>query len=196
MATSKVKILSAAFILLGKDAINDIVSTDKIVIAASQVYDYLKPDLLTAFPWRFAMLTRELNKLSTTPPVTRFANAFQLPPDMLLAYRPEDLINYEIYEDMLYTNNSQVKLDYIHPATENEFPPYFVRAINHTLAAEIAMTVTQTITIAEYWEKISERSLIRAKARDSQQMPNPFVRRDPLITARFSGGRVVSGGSA
>lgn len=192
---SKPQIISLAFNLLGKPPVNDPTTGNPIEQAAADVYDLLLIDILTCHPWRFAMLTRELAKLAAKPPVDRWQFAFQLPSDLLLPYRTEPIMDYEIFENKMYTNNSEVTLDYLAKVDESRFPSYFTQLMVDELASRIAMLVTQNIQIEIERAKRALRTMLRAKNADSQQMPNPRIQRDEIIAARGGGPSSLPAGS-
>lgn len=193
MATlaSKVSIISQAFTLLGKGGINTLDTTNKLHTSVSQRYDTLIPALLTQSRWKHAGKTAVLDLLTDEPPTGEWSNTFQLPnkAEMLLAYRVyPDNFTYEIMQDKLYTNESEVTLFYIHEPTPNQFPVYFTNYLVYSLASEIAMAVTNKLELVELWAKKAIQAQAVAMAADAQQAPNVPIRYDGLVGAHLSGG--------
>ncbi len=189
MAISKVLIVSNAFVLLGKGPIQSIAQLDTgnvVESAASTIYDSILPGLLSERPWRFALKQFNLNRLSEKPMITNeWSYIYQLPSDYLSAYRvyPNTQKGYAIYDDKLYSNSEKVYLEYMYSADETKFTPNFTLLLTYSLAANIAMTVTQQVSLAQLWEKKREQQMSIAAAVDALSMPNTFIQNDPLYSA-------------
>jgi hypothetical protein len=184
---SDIQIISDAFINLGKPPVNSPSTDNPIFAAAKDIYDHILPNVLTWHTWRFAMTNLSLTKLDEPSPFERWSNVFELPGDMLLAYRTDPSTDFEIFESRLYTNIDVIKLEYLFKASEAVFPPYFADLMVLVLTARIAMTVTQLADLAAFWQKEADRALIIARGLDSSIMPNPSVVRDPLWEAHVGG---------
>lgn len=183
---SKIQIISDAFVNLGKAPVSSPQTDNPIFAAASGIYDRLVVSVLTMHPWRFAMKTFELNKLTETSPYDEWNEVFLIPGDVLLAYRTRPVVNFEIFGDRLYTNEIELSLDYIFQASEADFPAYFTDLMILQLSARIAMTVTQLPDLAAFWDKESTRQLVVAKFLDSSTMPNPSIIRNEIFSSHFA----------
>lgn len=184
---SDIQIISDAFINLGKPPVNSPVTDNPIFAAAKDIYDHILPNVLTWHSWRFAMKNLSLTKVDEPSPFDRWSNVFELPGDMLLAYRTDPITDFEIFDSRLYTNLNVIKLEYLFQASEAVFPPYFTDLMVLVLTARIAMTVTQLADLAAFWQKEADRALIIARGLDSSIMPNPTVVRDALWEAHVGG---------
>lgn len=197
--TSVIRIINNSFINLGKSPVIDAGSPNinPQYAAAVDIYDELIQSILTQYPWRFAIKTFELNILVDPPPVERWTKQAQIPGDLLIIYRTEPIINYEIARDKIYLLNEQnVKIDYIFRPLESEFPPYFTDAMILQLTSRIAMSVTQQATIAEFWNEKAEKQLVIAKHLDATIQPQPTPIRDSLWASHFGSPRsAISRGS-
>lgn len=186
---SAIEIISDAFVLLGKQAVSSPLTDNPIFSGVQDIYDRLVPAVLTHHPWRFAIKNFELSQVDEPSPFERWSNVFLLPAEELLIWRTDPIINYEIFENKLYTNQSEVKLEFLFRASESTFPPYFTRYLTFQLAADVAMTVTQNPTLASFWEKKAEVALINARALDSSIMPQTPIVRDAIWSSHFGAGR-------
>lgn len=186
--TTKTEIISDAFTNLGRGAVSDIdpSSAEPVVVVALQKYEVLVKNYLGKSPWRFAMLTRDLNLLVDKPPIKRFSQAFQLPADYLnmRELRPRGAA-YRIYEDKIYINSNEVQIDYTARVDESRFSAQFELFMGYRLAADLAMPVTQNINIQQGWAKAARVQLIEALFQDSQQQPNDVIDLDPIVAAHF-----------
>jgi len=186
--TTKTEIVSDAFTNLGRRPVSDIgpSSAEPIVITASKRYDVLVLNYLGKSPWRFAMLTRDLNLLVDKPPVEQFSQAFQLPSDYLNMRELRPLgAPYRIYEDKVYINSNKVQIDYTAKVDESRFSAQFVLFMGYRLAADMAMPVTQNINIQKGWAAQAKIQLLEALYQDSQQQPNDVMLLDPIVAAHF-----------
>lgn len=186
--TTKTEIVSGAFTNLGRGSVSDVdsPSAQPIVVTASKKYDLLLINYLGNFPWRFAMLTRDLTLLEDTPPVKIFAQAFQLPSDYInmRKLRPQGA-PYQLYEDKIYINSNEVQIDYTAKVTEDKFPAWFTLFMEYRLTADMAMPVTQDRNLLGDWTKMATSQLLSAKYQDSQQQPNDVMVNDPILAAHY-----------
>lgn len=188
--TSKVTIISQAFVLLGRKVVTsldpDLDGGEPVVVAASQFYDDLYPALLTCHPWRFAMKTFNLNELSTAPITKEWQKAYQLPSDLIMPWRPRPLSRFEIFEDEIYSNTPELQLDYIFKVDESKFPTWFTLMLVYELAANLAMTVTQQPALAQLWNTKAEQQLMKARFIDSKSRTSDVMPAGPLFTSHFT----------
>ena len=188
---SKVSIISQAFFLLGAPTINTLETSNPLHVGASQRYDSIIPALLSETHWKFAQKTQVLTKTTDTPPIDEWAYTYQLPnkAEMMLAFRIYPLnYTYEIIQDKLYSNASEVTLFYIYEPSEEFFPQYFVNYLTYVMAAECAMAVTQKIEIEQIWRKQALEAKVISASIDAQQSPNKSICYDGLEIAHLSAG--------
>lgn len=185
--TTKVDIISNSFTNLGKSAVSDIdpSSAEPIVVTAVKKYDLLVLNELQGMRWRFATITRDLNKLAATPPVERFSTAFQLPADYLNMQIARPHIEFKIYENMLYSNSTEMQIDYTAKVSEERFPAYFTLYMEYRLTTDMAMPITQQMSIRAEWGIAAKQQLLEAKFQDSQQQTGDVVIDDRIFTAHF-----------
>ena len=94
---------------------------------------------------------------------------------------------YELYRQLLLTNIDSVLLDYWADVTEQELPPSFVKALAHKLAADMAISVTEERTRAEYFVATSEKLVSEAIIRDLQARPEEPVSTNDFLDVRYGG---------
>lgn len=182
MATD-ISMSSNALLLIGHETINSFTDAGAGARSASNLYATVYEDALTGYPWRFAMGKVALSKL-TADPLNEWANAFQLPGDLLLVYRTYPRSTFEIYEDKLYSDQETIEIDYWFKPAETTLPPYFVKYMQYALAAEFAISVTDNRTLAELFDaKASQQKLI-AMNRDSQGRTNNAIESAPFLEVR------------
>ncbi|WP_299083205.1 hypothetical protein [uncultured Paraglaciecola sp.] len=139
--------------------------------------------MLTDTRWRFATGKQSLNRLTATP-LNEWRYAFQIPDDVLLVIRMYPSQGYEIYEDKIYTNAASVEIDYIFRPLEPAFPAYFVEALAARLAEEIAISVTNNVTLRGEMVELAARRRAEAMHKDAQGRPNVAIQSRPFIDVR------------
>jgi len=94
-------------------------------------------------------------------------------------------VDYEIYEDKLYSNADAVDLDYVFKPDESKLPGYFQRLLEFSLASIFAIPVTDNSTKAEEYRVMAEEQLRKARFTDSQARPADAIVDTPFIDARY-----------
>lgn len=188
--TSKIELISNALILIGDAPISSLSDPGAGAIAAANLYDSTYRNMLSIHRWRFAVKTARLSRLVAEPD-TGFQYQFQLPTDHLYLIRVKSGVNrgstrdFEIYEDKLHTNRSDVYIDYIYLVAEDKLPAWFAKAMEFHLASLLAIPVTGNSTRADYYRAQYEMQLKRAKHADASERPNVEIEDKPFIDVRF-----------
>jgi len=169
MATS-IEICSNALVRIGTPPISSFTEGGAQGQAASNLYEPTVRALLSEYNWRFASAKRTLPRL-TSSPLNDWEYAFQLPSDLLVLYRTFPNVNYQIYEDKIYSNVSEMDIDYLMRANETLFPAYFQLALEYKLASEFALIVTSNRSLAETYERKYMEQSKKARFADAQQSP-------------------------
>ena len=192
MSASKVLIISNAFVLLGSNPINSISTGNPIIAAASTIYDSLIPSLLSERPWRFALKQYSLSPLTDSPTLNEWSYIYQLPADCLSVYRsyPNTHGGYAIYGNKLYSNIDSLQIEYIANVDESKFTKSFIMLAVYAMASNIAMPLTQKVSLAQYWDMKKDEQMSIASAIDSLCMPNIAIKTDPFLSARADGGEL------
>lgn len=180
--SSKFDIVSQALLLIGEAPINSF-SEGVAGVVASNLYDTTRDSLLTATRWRFAVGKASLNKLTDTP-LNEWANAFQLPSDMLMPIATYPKSTYEIYEDKLYSNAATVDLDYMFRPEESVYPAYFVECLSAHLAEKFALSITNNQSMREAMQVVAADSYKKAAFRDAQGRPQTRILSRPYVQVR------------
>lgn len=194
--TSKVEIVSQAFSEIGSPRpVNDLNDTPTTA-AASKRYDVLKLNALSSHPWRFAMNTVALAKLNEDPTPRQWQYAYLLPDKFLTAYRLRPNVDFEQFQDRIYTNynnagGSDLILDFVQDLSESNFPAYFVELMIKGLASSLAMSVAQSEPLKQLLVEEYRAQMNIARTIDSQTTPSPRFNRDELISAHRGAGRYV-----
>jgi len=182
--TTDISISSNALLLLGHKAIASFTEGGAGATVASNLYTTIYESLLTRHRWRFAVGQKTLSRLVDAP-LNNWTYAFQLPSDFLSAIKVYPHTDYEIYEDMIYSNQNTIDLDYIFKPSESRLPPYFVECFELRLASKFAFPVTSNKSTAELYHGMFLDQLAVAKHQDSQGRPNVAIVDSPFTDVRF-----------
>lgn len=183
-STSAIQISSNALILLGHPPIASFDEPGAGAQAASNLYEQSYLNMLTIHRWRFATKKAQLSRLSGSP-LNGYMYKHQLPNDMLYLIKKDIGFNYEIFGSELHSNNTTEEIDYLYRVKEDNLPPYFIKAFEFFMAAQLAIPVVGNSTRAEQYNKMYEMQLKRAKFADSTQRPGDTFVRNPYVEVRF-----------
>ena len=187
MATD-ISICSNALLLVGDDPISSFTEAGAGATVSANLYPTIYESLLSSHPWSFAFKEQELSKLSQAPDKeTGFSTAYQLPTDMLRLWRTMPHTNYTISGSLLYCNESNMIVSYTHKPSETVLPAHFVDALQYRLASDFAISVTEDRNKAEYYARLAQLALSKAKSIDSQGRPQTAIVDSPFTDVRNGG---------
>lgn len=178
---SKLSIINQSLILMGESAIADL--TLPVGIIANTLYETTKDSMLSDHRWRFAVKKAALVAAAGSP-VNEWSYHFTLPTDMILLIRTYPGSHYEIFENKLLTNSASVSIDYVFDPGENKYPEYFLRALTHQLASDMALAVTNDKTLSQLMDQKASSYLSIAKHKDSQGRPSSAIQSRPYLDVR------------
>ena len=159
---TKLSICSDALIMLGASPLSSFSDGTDAAQICDRLYDDLKDSLIASYPWSWSFKKVQLAQLAETP-INEWKYYYQLPGDRLSGVRA--VFNssasgmrpiqrgWEILQDRLMTSEDQIWIDYQYSPTEALLPTYFVLLLKYAMAADIAETVTDQITKADYFER-------------------------------------------
>ena len=157
-------ICSDALILLGAAPLSSFTEGTDAAQACDRLYPDLRDSLLSRYPFSWSYVKVQLGRLSTTP-INEFKYAYGLPGNMLSGVQAvfetsstnQQPINdgWEIYGQELYTNLESVYIDYQESVDESKMPHYFVQLLRTSLASELAITITDQATKADYFRTLA-----------------------------------------
>ena len=157
-------ICSDALILLGAAPLSSFTEGTDAAQACDRLYPDLRDSLLSRYPFSWSYIKVQLGRLSTTP-INEFKYAYGLPGNMLSGVQAvfetsstnQQPINdgWEIYGQELYTNLESVYIDYQESVDESKMPHYFVQLLRTSLASELAITITDQSTKADYFRTLA-----------------------------------------
>lgn len=159
---TKLSICSDALILLGASPLSSFSEGTDSAQICDRLYDDLKDSLIASYPWSWSFKKVQLARLTSTP-VNEWKYQYGLPGDRIAGvravYRSTQAgvspiqYGWEIQGDALDTSEETIVIDYQFSPNESALPTYFVQLLKYAMAADIAETVTDQITKAEYFER-------------------------------------------
>ena len=159
---TKLSICSDALIMLGASPLSSFSEGTDAAQICDRLYDDLKDSIVASYTWSWSFKKVQLSRLTSTP-VTEWKYEYGLPGDTLAGVRAVFNSNspgvrpisygWEIIDNKLQTSEENVWVDYQFSPLEATLPTYFVQLLKYAMAAEIAETVTDQITKAQYFEQ-------------------------------------------
>lgn len=193
MAVNDVSIANKALTLIGANTIAEFAGTTSEQIAATNLYEMMVEASLTMHRWRFASGQQQLNR-DNDAPIDKWDASYQMPvdPPILLlngVFVLDNPITYDRYESKIYTNTAATDVviaDYIYRAIEQEWPPFFTKAVVYDLAGAFAAAVTQDAAMASLFIDLSVIEYRKAKFADSSSQTARHLRADSLLKRRLA----------
>lgn len=171
--------------MLGDSPLTSFTDSGNGATVANSLYSDIYRAFLSEHPWGFALKEVQLSRLSQTPDdETGYSYAFQLPSDMIRLWAIMPRSMYTIVDNLLYSNDSALLARYVYECAESQLPPYAIKAVEYSLAAEFAMPITEDLNKTGYYQEKYLMQLSRAKNIDSQGRPQVGIQSSPFIEVR------------
>jgi hypothetical protein len=181
---TKISIINLALTAIGADRITAIGTADDTELAqkANAVWDFCLQEVLVAHRWKFATKRSSLARLSSGPDFG-YNYAFQLPTGYVRAIDPSPRdVTYTIEDNKVYYNDDTFYLRYIaYISDPSKFSIGFTLALAAKIAATIAFSVSNSMTVAQAAEAQYTLKLSQGKSMDAQEggTPDEIVEEDP-----------------
>ena len=206
MASSDIDIASQGLGLLRANTISSFDDGTNEADIAKLYYSDFAQDLLTRYPWSFALKKRKLNQ--TESPVNEYRYAHIVPAECLRIWAvynsgqvgavPINDFDIQTIDGgrVILSNNPDIWADYTVYTAETNWPGYFTHFAIHAFAALVALPVTDDERLAQQMHTLAwgnpsdgERGgkFSVATGIDGQQKPPEEIVNSPFIEARFSG---------
>ena len=167
---TNITICNQALNLLGADTISSFTDTaNDASTVCNNIYETVKKQVLSLYPWSFAQVKVKLTK-STVTPTHEWDYQFNLPATSVSgtpfqvynsgSTRVLPIQNWELLYGasgpVISTNEENIWIDYISSEiTEGLMPSYFVQLLVYMMAWHLAEPVTDQITKADYWRTVA-----------------------------------------
>jgi hypothetical protein len=190
-ANTPIDVSSRALILVGADPITSFEDGTSEALIAANMYEDIARSALVNSRWRFATNQSVLNRLSEKP-TGRYKAAYQIPFDSLMLHAVTVNgfnIEYQTYGNKIFcdaSDTSEVVLDYTFRANEQDWPSYFVVAVQFDLASVFASSLAQDASLAQLMGQQAQVAMMRARTLDSQQQTTRKLSTSRFIAERRS----------
>jgi len=160
---TKLSICSDALIMLGASPVSSFSEGTDEAQVADRLYDDIRDTLLMQYPYSWSIKKEALARLLDAPK-TEWRYKYQLPGDIIgnpkavfisSAAGASPARDFDIYGTALYSNYESIWIDYQYVPEPAFFPPYFVNLLKHALAAAFAEPITDQITKADYYHRLT-----------------------------------------
>jgi hypothetical protein len=186
--SSFVEITSNALRLLGDDPITSLSDDSERARLVNAIYEEVRDEVTRAAKWNCARARQVLASLAETP-AFGWAYYHQLPSDCLRvmdALTGEIRVEHEVEGRKLMTDVSSVNLIYLKKLTDpNDMDSLFIGAYTAKLAAELALPVTGSRSVAEQMWQLYERKIREARTIDSQEGTPVTLDAQSIVDARI-----------
>ena len=169
---SFVEIASNALRLLGDDPITSFSDDSERARLVNAIYEEMRDEVTRAAVWNCCKSRQVLASLSETP-AFGWAYYHQLPADCLRVVdvlSGDTRIDHTIEGRRLMTDASSVNLIFLQRVTDpNEFDVLFISAYTARIAAELALPVSGSNTVATAMWTAYDKKITEARTIDSQE---------------------------
>lgn len=180
---SKISLLSKALILCGEKPLESLSDDRYGAQVGSNLFEVIYEAEIQSNRWRFSMKKGALTRLVTTP-LNEWRYAYQLPTDMLLLVgmtRPQP---YEIYGEHLYTNATEVEIEYQYKPAVDKLPAYFSLLMCYALAKDAVVPITENEARIRVMDAKYQVQRNRALFADAQSRPARQIIDSPFTDVR------------
>ncbi len=207
MATNDtdVTICSSALNYLGENTISSFSDGTTQAGLCQQLYPDVKDMVLSMYPWSFSIKKSDL-QASATEPINEWTRSFPMPSDSM-SLVPRAVFNssevgatpqtsgWEVYEGEIFTDFTTVTIDYQFRPLEAQMPSYFVQLLKYAVAMHLAVPVTDQISKAQHWERITFGNpaeggrggyFRQAAATDGMGTGTQFIQDFPIVDTRLT----------
>jgi len=184
--TSKLNLISQAYFQLGKKRLLTLDVNSDLDMGASDVYDLLIPSVISNFDFYFTRKYASLAKNAVAPDDLEYASSFALPNDFISMLQVKGTLDYKIMGLDIWTNESELNIDYVTSASESLFPPSFSLYIVYLLCEHLAYQITNDINLVQLWTKKAMYQFGVVGTVMTGQETNKTIEYDSLIVAHNS----------
>jgi hypothetical protein len=203
VTNTDVGICNEALALLGSKTITALSDDSDKARSCSLLYASTLVQLLGQRTWRFTMRKVQLAQV-VTDPINEWTYSYQLPTAMMggpkqvfnsVSAGVKPTMNFQIYEDKLFSDDEVVVIDYQIEPTPSKFPVTFRSLLVTALASALAPSITEQPDLAEFYDvkafgypQDQRRGGLFAVAAqaDAASKPSENFEDSEIVAARFS----------
>lgn len=184
MITS-VTICNSALLKLGADKISSLSETTRAATVCNALYAYLRDEVMSSSPWKFAIKRAIFTPTGTTPDFG-WDNEYDIPSDCLRLLTADDShIEWVQEGEKILSNETTLNMTYIFQNTdESSWSPLFAESLAWRLCMELSLALTQSTTMRDLAEKSYQKSLDQARSVNAVIGMQPVLIADVWSDAR------------
>ena len=186
--SSEVQICNLALTKIGEEQILSLTENNKRGRICNLHYEPTRDAVLRSHIWNFAVKREEL-ALSVDTPSFDFTYQFALPNDYLRALNTNLDASYDwkIENGFVLCKSDSVKLRYIAKITDtNLFDSMFIEALSSRLAAEFAISLTDSLSLQAQMFSLYNGKIAEARSMDSMEGTSDSIQDEGWLDARLS----------
>lgn len=188
MSATQVSICSNALLMLGSQTISAVNENTPRATLATNLYESTRDAVLRSHPWNCAM-KRIVLAPDTVAPAFGYPAQFTLPNDFMRVVQvgdDDEDIDWKVESGKILAAGTALKLRYVFRNTiEASWDAMLVKAMELTMAAEMAYPITMSAAMRDSMQGELERYMKRCRAVDGQDDPAQQLGDERLLTARF-----------
>ena len=183
----KIEICSNALLLLGHRPISSFDEPGSGPLLSKNLWESTYRNFLSINTWSFSKKYSQLNRLPEYEnyPTPNWKYQFQIPSDFIRIHTTVPNCNYEIFEDKIFSNNTDLGLEYFYMVREELLPPYAIRALEYNMASVLAIPLTVDSAKAELYASLFVQQLQVAMSTDAQSQPAKSFIDLPTVDVRY-----------
>jgi hypothetical protein len=177
---------------LGAAAISSLDDNTARARRAKAIYQDVRDAVTRDAKWNFAMTRTQLSS-SVADPSFGWTKQVALPENpyclrVIQAYSGDEPISHAVEGRKLMSDYGSVNLLYLARVTDSaQFDSMFIEAFEARLAAELALPITGSRTVAgDFWQ-IYNQKIRNARAIDAQEGTPPQIQATSLVSVRSTG---------
>lgn len=184
--SSVTDICNQALSKVGDELISCLTDSSKQARYCRMLYQPTRDAVLRAHPWNFAIERAELAQLSAVP-AYEYTYQYKLPTDCLRVLQMEDVdMVFKIEGGKLLADEGTAKIKYIKRVTDSAlFDSLFIAALSARLAAEMAVPLADSKTLAETMWELYLNKIGEARGIDAQEGTPDDVPADTWLNSRL-----------
>ena len=195
ISDSDIKIYNAALAFLGIPEVSSFLEESATANTGNKVYADVIEELISTYPWRFAMQKENLARVAETPPEP-WEGFYQLPSKAKMVRNvfideypaPFDVYGRLVSVRVQATSPSVVSAAFTVIPPVSQWPGYFRQAAILQLAARVAMPLTMDFDMAQQYDQRAQFQLMKAKTADAQGRTPGRINTKTFIQARRNRG--------
>tara|TARA_R110000787_G_scaffold212900_2_gene322477 strand:- start:29 stop:622 length:594 start_codon:yes stop_codon:yes gene_type:complete len=184
--SSEVQVCNLALTKIGESQIISLAENSKAARLCSLHYAPTRDAVLRSHIWNFAIKRVEL-ALSTTTPAYDYSYQFAIPVDSLriLETNLSNTAEWKIENGFLLADSDAVKVRYLSRVTDpTVFDSLFTEALASRLAAELAVPLTDSITLSKLMIDLYASKIAEARTMDAVEGTPDNIEADAWLNAR------------